>query len=174
MPTLNVLDSAFVLGGSARYAVAFDSGPGGAALTPVSIAGTVTANAPTWWLLCPSNSALNCPIVPKEVKRTESVMSITVDRPGGKVIASTPPLGNHFNMQVWNREGLAERQKIEAILKSGLTLRLVSIWTDSWYVRRVGDVEVTPQQWAPLPGETTALRDASVITFALDEVIYRG
>lgn len=174
MPTVSITDSAFLLGGSAQYAVAFDGGAGGATLAPVTLAGSVTALAPTWWLLCPSNAGLNCPLYPKDVKRTEQVMSISVDRPGGKVIASTPPLGQHFNIQVWNREGHDERVKIETILKSGLTLRLISIWGDSWYVRRVGDVEVTPQQWAPLPGESTLLRDASVITFALDEVIYRA
>lgn len=174
MATLDIIDSAFVLGGSAQYAVAFDHGPGGATLTPVTIAGTVQALAPTWWLLCPSNAALNCPIVPKDVKRNEDIMSITVDRPGGKIIASTPPLGNHFNMQVWNREGRAERDKIMAILHSGLTMRLVSILNEAWYVRLANGTEATMQQWAPLPGEVTALRDAHVIGFALDEVIFRG
>ena len=172
MATLTLHDSAFILGGaSAQYAVAFDTGAGQGTIAPVTIAGDVVAQAPTWWLLCPSNAGLNVPIFPKEVKRSTDITSISVDRPGGKVKASSAPNGYHFNMQVWNREGRAERDKIEAILLSGLTLRLVSILNEGWYVQLANGVEMEMQAWAPLPGETTVLRDAHVITFALDEVV---
>ena len=173
MPTLSLYDSAFVLGGSAQYAVAFSGGAGEATSAPVTVAGDVTALVPSWWILCPENAALNTPIRVKEFKRSEPITSITAEAPGGAAIASTASLGAHINMQIWILEGPTEKARVLAALQSGLVLRIVSVINESWYVRMVNGVEVAMQVIAPLPSETTALRDAHVVTTAFTEVIYR-
>lgn len=168
MVTLNLTDSAFIAGGSASYAVAFDTGAATGTLAPVTLTGTVQITIPTWWLLVPSQPALNTPIQPKKVRVNTPITAVVVEQYRNTLVAATPPLAAHINMEIWIKSA-AEKAKVRAALECGEVIRIISVLNETWDVRLVSGIDDEMQAWAPLPGETTPLRDAHVFTVAFTE-----
>lgn len=152
-----------------RYEVSFDAG----AMTETGApeehsGGDVSTPAGQWYLLAPDNADLNTQLDVKGVSVDVPVKAVTAEQPGNSVSATSLPLAARISLQLWVRDA-TEVAALQAILSSGLMLRLVNIWGQEWSVRNISGVSDAPQRWRSLPTETTGLRDAHVYAVELRE-----
>lgn len=154
-----------------RYQVSFDTGPMTETSVPVDVNGGAGASTAitSWWLITPSAPEMNMPI---EVSATEMLRPRKVASASGSdgsVVVSSAPLPRRMKLTVRARDR-ATREKLDALLDSGLTMRVVNILGREWKMRLATDVGEQLLRWLALPTEITGLRDAHEISFELVEV----
>lgn len=134
-----------------------------------SSVGDVSTVSTSWWLRVPSAPSMNTPITVIETQDTRGFNSVVAEDVEHAVVVSSPPLSRVLKLTV-RVHSEAERNRVDAILDSGLTFEVVNILGRSWKVRLAGDITEQLLRWAPLPTEVTNLRDAHELTFTAVEV----
>lgn len=168
--TVKVVDYDVPLGQSVRYQVSFDAGPMTETSAPVAVGtGSVSTVATSWWLRVPSAPTMSTPITVIETQDMRGFNTAVAEDVEHAVVVSSPPLSRVMKLTV-RVASKAERDKVDAILDSGLTFQVVNILGRSWTVRLAGDVTEQLLRWAPLPAEVTNLRDAHELSFTVVEV----
>lgn len=142
-----------------RYEVSFDAGSMTETSTPEeSAGGDITTPAGAWYLLAQDDPTLNTVIQVRDVSVDNPIKATTAEQPGNSVSATSLPLATRISLVLWIMDA-DEKAAVFAILSSGLLLRLVDIWGQSWTVRNVTGIGDAPQRWRALPSETTGIRD---------------
>lgn len=167
---VKLIDYEVPLGQSVRYQVSFDAGPMTETSAPVAVGSGGTSTVSTsWWLRVPGTPSMSTPITVIETQDTRGFNTVVAEDVEHAVVVGSPPLSRTMKLTV--RTGSkAEREKVDAILDSGLTFEVVNILGRSWKVRLVGDVVEQFLRWQALPSEVTKLRDAYEISFTVVEV----
>lgn len=167
----DLLDRRTPLNADVEWQVSFDDGAMKETSAPVDVGtGSVNTAADHWFLMCPTQSALDQPIEVSGVNIQERQRSIVAEQSGGSIIASSPRLGDRITLDIRTRSA-SERLAVDALLDVDAVLRLVDILGREWMVRPIGDRAHQLQRWKPLAAENTGLRDAHVRTVELAEVV---
>lgn len=152
-----------------RYEVSFDTRAMTETGAPaVHAGGAVSTPAAGWYFIVPDAPELSTEISVKEVKITVPVRTATAEQPGNSVTASSLPLAKRVSLQLWIKNADV-RAAVDAVLSSGLLIRLVDLWGVSTSCRVVSGVDNQPVRWQRLESESTGLRNASVYSVDLVE-----
>jgi hypothetical protein len=152
------------------YAVAFDDGAMTETSAPDQIGTAGVDTTPVAWLfVVPSDPALSTQVEVSAISEIDPVPSVAAFEPGGGLVTSGERLGKVMTMTLRTRSK-AERLAVEAVIFSGLTIRVVGILGEAWLMRLSSDRQRQLQRWRPTAAESTGLRDAFEHSFTLVEV----
>lgn len=150
------------------YQVSFDNGVMSESSDPVAV-GTAASFTPVdelgigrWYLQAPSDPSLNTRVDIAAVSIERPKRVVVAQDENGAVVAQSAPLSTRIKTTIRTKD-YAERAAVDALLDSGVTLRLVDVFGRAWLVRPTTDLGQTILRWAPLLIESTGLRDAHTI-----------
>lgn len=154
-----------------RYTVSFDSGPNSETTTAAAVgSGDISTAIDSWWWIVPDDPTLNTRIEVSRIQRGQPHEVLVAGDATGTLVVDSGRLPEQFALTLRTRSA-AERARVQAVLDSGMTVRMVNILGEEWRVRLASNVEVQLLRWAPLLSDTTKLRDAHEITIELQEVV---
>ena len=123
----------------------------------------------SWYLIVPTSPDLNVRPDVSQVSDQEIYRTVGVEQPDGPVAVVSQRLGLTRSMQIRTKTK-AERESVEALLRSGETVRMVNILGQEMWAKLDGSVGRALQRWKPLDSEVTNLRDGHLIDVTWREV----
>ncbi len=167
----NVLeDTRAPLNADTRWKVSFDSGEMSETSIPDIVgSGSISTATTEWFLMAVDDPSLTTQIEVADVSITRPKRSVQSEQAGRMVVANSKEFGARIDLTIRTRDK-GQRDAVDAVLEHTGALRLADIWGRDWTVRQISDVGQKPQRWAPLPTETSGLRDAHELSVTFGEV----